>query len=84
VEQSALPNITVVECLAGPCSKEAVRFYTAPVEKFGMGSIGPQFDLPPVILRQVALDDLLDEMGIGDVDVIKLDVEGSEQGFCRA
>jgi FkbM family methyltransferase len=77
---NALPNVTVAECLAGPCFREAVRFYTAPLGKFGMGSIGPQFNLPPVPLRQVALDELLDDMGVGDVDVMKLDVEGSELG----
>jgi hypothetical protein len=33
-----------------------------------------------VPLRQVALDELLDDLGVGDVDVIKLDVEGSELG----
>ena len=83
VADNALPNVTVVECLAGPCSKEAVRFYTAPLSKFGMGSIGPQFDLPPVLLRQVALDDLLDDMGIRHVDVMKIDVEGSELGVLQ-
>jgi hypothetical protein len=45
-----------------------------------MGSIGPQFNLPPVFLRQVALDELLDDLRVGDVDVMKLDVEGSELG----
>ena len=80
VADNALPNITVAECLAGSCSREAVRFYTAPPDKFGMGSVGPQFDRPPILLRQVALDELLDDMGIGDVDVMKLDVEGSELG----
>jgi FkbM family methyltransferase len=83
VADNALANVIVVECLAGPCSKEAVRFYTAPIEKFGMGSVGPQFDLPPVTLRQVALDELLDDMGIGHIDVIKLDVEGSELGVLQ-
>jgi FkbM family methyltransferase len=83
VAYNALPNVTVAECLAGPCSKEAVRFYTAPIGKFGMGSIGPQFDYPPVFLRQVALDKLLDDMGIGHVDVMKLDVEGSELGVLQ-
>jgi FkbM family methyltransferase len=78
VTDNTLPNVTVVECLAGSCSKEGVRFYTAPLSHFGMGSIGPQFDRPPVLLKQVALDELLDDMGIGHVDVVKLDVEGSE------
>jgi hypothetical protein len=48
-----------------------------------MGSVGPQFDLPPVVLRQVALDELLDGMGISHVDVVKLDVEGSELGVLQ-
>jgi Methyltransferase FkbM domain len=51
--------------------------------EFGMGSVGPQFNRPPILLRQVALDELLDDMGIGDVDVIKLDVEGSELGVLQ-
>jgi FkbM family methyltransferase len=83
VAKNALPNITVAECLAGSCSREAIRFYTAPPDKFGMGSVGPQFDRPPILLRQVALDELLDEIGIDDVDVIKLDVEGSELGVLQ-
>jgi hypothetical protein len=52
-----------------------------------MGSVEPQFDPPPILLRQVALDDVLDEMGVSEVDVLKLDVEGSElrvlQGLTR-
>ena len=78
VAENALRNITVAECLAGSCSKEAVRFYTAPPDRFGMGSVGPQFDRPPILLRQVALDELLDDLGIDNVDIVKLDVEGSE------
>jgi FkbM family methyltransferase len=83
VADNALPNVTVAECLAGSCSREAVRFYSAPPDRFGMGSVGPQFDRPPILLRQVALDELLDDMGIGDVDVLKLDVEGSELGVLK-
>ena len=83
VADNALSNIIVAECLAGSCSREAVQFYSAPPDKFGMGSVGPQFDRPPILLSQVALDELLDDMGIGDVDVIKLDVEGSELGVLQ-
>jgi FkbM family methyltransferase len=80
VAENRLSNITILECLAGPCSKEEVRFYSAPVNKFGMGSVGPQFSLPPVFAKQVALDECLDEIGIDRVDVMKVDVEGAELG----
>jgi FkbM family methyltransferase len=83
VADNALSNVTVVECLAGPYSKKTVRFYTAPPSNFGMGSIGPQFALPPVLLEQVALDEVLDDMGVAHVDVIKLDVEGAELGVLQ-
>jgi hypothetical protein len=48
-----------------------------------MGSVGPQFDRPPIPLRQVALDELLDDLGIDNVNVVKLDVEGSELEVLR-
>jgi FkbM family methyltransferase len=87
VSDNALTNVTVMERLAGSCSEQAVQFYRAPADKFGMGSVGPQFDCPPILLRQVALDDMLDDIGVSEVDVIKLDVEGSElrvlQGLTR-
>lgn len=83
VTENRLSNIMIVECLAGPCSKDAVQFYTAPVSRFGMGSVGRQFDLPPMHLQQLTLDQCLDRMGIDYVDVIKLDVEGAELGVLQ-
>jgi FkbM family methyltransferase len=83
VAENRLPNITIIESLAGPCSKDAVEFYSAPVNQFGMGSVGKQFDLPPKLLKQVALDQCLDQMGIDQVDVVKLDVEGAELGVLQ-
>ena len=83
VAENRLSNITILECLAGPCSKEDVRFYSAPVNKFGMGSIGPQFDISPVLVNRVALDECLDGTGIDRVDVMKIDVEGAELGVLQ-
>jgi hypothetical protein len=48
-----------------------------------MGSIGRQFDQSPLALKQLALDDVLDELGLEDVEVVKLDVEGAELGALR-
>jgi FkbM family methyltransferase len=59
--------------VAGP-----LPFYEAPPEKFGMGSLGPQFDRPPTMVTAARLDDLLAEACLDRVDVLKMDVEGAE------
>src|SRR5207302_3238366 len=60
-------NITVVDCLAGPTNDRQVAFYRAPPEKFGMGSLGPQFGCEPVKLMQRPLDEILDDLAISNV-----------------
>ncbi|MGB8363064.1 MAG: FkbM family methyltransferase [Rhizomicrobium sp.] len=82
VEENARSNIAVVECVAGS-EENPISFYGAPASKFGMGSIGPQFDALPLTLEQRTLDGVLDELGIGNVDVVKLDIEGAELGALR-
>jgi FkbM family methyltransferase len=83
IADNARSNVSVVGCIAGPFADPAVAFYRAPAAKFGMGSIGQHFDEPPLALRQQALDDVLDELGLEDVHVVKLDVEGAELGALR-
>jgi FkbM family methyltransferase len=73
-------NVRIVHCLAGPIDDRQVSFYRAPAAKFGMGSVGPQFGAPPVKLTQRLLDEVLDELSIDDIDVVKLDIEGAEFG----
>src|SRR5262249_9558420 len=80
VSENRRSNIRIAHCLAGPVDDQQVSFYRAPAAKFGMGSIGPQFSFPPVTLMQRPLDDVLDELSINDIDVVKLDIEGSEFG----
>jgi FkbM family methyltransferase len=82
VTENDRPNVIIVQCIAGPTQSE-MQFYPAPAEKFGMGSLGPQFDAAPITLQQRAVDDVLDELGVGNIDVIKLDVEGAELGALR-
>jgi FkbM family methyltransferase len=83
IVENARQNVTVIECLAGPESDASVKFYRAPTHKFGMGSVGPQFETPPVVLRQRAADDVLDELELSTIDVVKLDIEGAELGALR-
>jgi FkbM family methyltransferase len=78
VEDNRRSNVVVVEALAGADDDVEVPFYAAPSTSFGMGSIGPQFGVQPVRLRQRRLDSVLDELGIGHVDVVKVDIEGAE------
>jgi FkbM family methyltransferase len=78
VEENARAGITVVEALAGTEDHVDVPFYVAPAAKFGMGSIGPQFGVKPIALHQRRLDDVLDELGIAQVQVVKVDIEGAE------
>jgi FkbM family methyltransferase len=83
VLENGLPNITVVELLAGAETNLAVPFYRAPGHKFGMGSIGAQFSALPISIPQRSLDDILDELGLTKIDVVKLDIEGAELGALR-
>jgi FkbM family methyltransferase len=69
--------------IVGANDQEMVPFYRAPDESFGMGSVGPQFGVAPVYLRQARLDQLLSHAGLKVVDVIKIDVEGAELGVLR-
>jgi FkbM family methyltransferase len=80
VAENRRSNVRIVQCLGGPVDDPQVSFYRAPAANFAMGSIGPQFDAPPVTLVQRRLDDVLDELSIADVDVVKLDIEGAEFG----
>jgi FkbM family methyltransferase len=87
VAENERSNIRIVNCLAGRSDDRQIAFYRAPVAKFGMGSIGPQFGASPLKLAQRRLDEVLNELSIDDIDVVKLDIEGAEfgalQGLCR-
>ena len=80
VAENGRSNIRIVHCLAGPIDDPQVSFYRSPAAKFGMGSIGPQFGASPTKLPQRPLDQVLDELSIDDIDVVKLDIEGAEFG----
>jgi FkbM family methyltransferase len=80
VTENGRSNIRIIHCLAGPIDDPQVPFYRAPIAKFGMGSIGPQFSASPIKLTQRPLDEVLDELAIDNVDIVKLDIEGAEFG----
>jgi FkbM family methyltransferase len=83
LERNDSRNVRTFSCVAGSADDKPISFYRAPEEKFGMGSIARQFDVPPITLKLWMVDTLLAEMDIETVDVIKIDVEGAELGVLR-
>src|SRR5262249_20970983 len=83
LERNCCTRAQIACCLAGACDAHLTPFYRAPDEKFGMGSIGPQFGVSPIMLRQRTLDGLAAEMEVNQIDVIKIDVEGAELGVLQ-
>ena len=74
---NALQN---VQCVHSAVSDREgnVEFYEAPVDHFGMGSMGPQFHAQPSQVPGRTLDHILAEAGVTRVDLLKIDVEGFE------
>lgn len=83
VELNHLQNVTTVACAASDVNREGVAFYEAPIAKFGMGSMAPQFNVDPIPVNTRKLDDLLDKHNVKDVTVLKVDVEGHEAAVFR-
>ena len=83
VSRNGCKNIRTICCVAGEVDGEVIPFYRAPKNKFGMGSIGAQFCDVPVMLWQRSIDNVLAELNINQVDVLKIDVEGAELGVLR-
>ncbi len=75
-----LNQLSHVRCFNVAASSETgqLPFYEAPVDHFGMGSLGTQFDKPPVTIMANTLDQILAEEKIEQVDLLKIDVEGFE------
>ena len=83
VNRNGCASIRTVACVAGGADRELIPFYRAPYSKFGMGSIGPQFNAVPIMLEQRTLDHILADLEIDHVHVMKIDVEGAEVAVMR-
>ena len=80
--QNEARAVTVVN--SAICDKTGTApFYRAPSEKFGMGSLGAQFNEESTDVPARMLDDVLKEHRISRVDVLKVDVEGFELAVFR-
>lgn len=77
VATNELRNVHCVNVAATDMEGE-VDFYEAPVDHFGMGSMGPQFHAKPSPVLGRSLDDVLTAASVLRVDLLKIDVEGFE------
>lgn len=78
VTLNELSNVRLVQCAAFDRDRQTVPFYEAPIDRFGKGSLGAHYHAGPISVLTRTLDSILSEQQVGRVDLIKIDVEGSE------
>jgi FkbM family methyltransferase len=83
IEINQLSNINPLELAVTDTPETTVSFYEPPIEKFGMGSIAPQFHADPIYVKTTTLDTIIAHKNITKVDLIKVDVEGYEAAVFR-
>lgn len=86
IERNGIRHVTVLETAAAEGAGEAVLAgYAAGDRNRGVSSLvsAPGGDAPSFAVRTAALDELLDGLGIGRADVVKIDVEGAEELVLR-
>jgi FkbM family methyltransferase len=83
VALNALTNISLIQGAAADTDRLEAPFYEAPLDNFGMGSLGAQFHDSPISVTTRTLDSILEEQQIERVNLIKVDVEGFEVAVFR-
>jgi FkbM family methyltransferase len=74
------PALAVFHLAVTNLSGGSLRFYEAPADKFGMGSLANRFGALGAQVPTITLDDAAQQHRLQRVDVIKVDVEGFELG----
>ena len=78
VEINNLENIELLSLAVTNSDHNSIDFYEAPTEKFGMGSIAPQFQSTPISVQTITVDSILKDQELAKVSFMKVDVEGYE------
>jgi FkbM family methyltransferase len=84
--RNGIRNVTALAVAAADRAGEAtLSGYAEADRNRGVSSLvaAPAGDAPSFAVRTAPLDDLLDELGIGAVDLVKIDVEGAEELVVR-
>src|SRR5262245_48774859 len=74
-----LDNVAICRIAAGDMTG-TTPFFEAPVERFGMGSLTAEHGGTPTLVEIRMIDDLLAELHVERVNVLKIDIEGFEYG----
>lgn len=78
VQINNLENIELIPLAVTKSDHNSVDFYEAPTEKFGMGSMTPQFQSTPISVMTTTIDSLVKAQEVSQVSFMKVDVEGYE------
>lgn len=77
VELNHLRNVTLIEVAVGDVDKSSTLSLSSGANK-GMFSLAPSLGGSSFAVKVKRIDDLLEERGVASVDLIKMDIEGSE------
>src|SRR5258706_3570244 len=77
VELNGLTNISLVNKAVLDSDDKTIDFF-GPMEKFGKGSLTPNYTNKSVPVATIQIDTLLIENNISMVDIIKIDIQGFE------
>lgn len=83
VVRNALSQVALHRCAVHEEDGAFRDFYDAPIDRFGKGSLAPQYYQTPIVVPTRTLDSLVAEASLPVVDVLKVDVEGFEAGVFR-
>src|SRR5262249_51195418 len=81
--RNGLSHVALRRCAVCEEDFKSKDFYDAPVQRFGMGSLAPQFSASATPVPTRTLDSLLKEAHFPGVDVLKVDVESFEAAVFR-
>jgi FkbM family methyltransferase len=78
IEANLLTNVKALNLAATEKDDSNINFYEAPLDHFGMGSLGAQFNNSPIQVKTKTIDSIIKNEQINKVDLLKIDVEGYE------
>lgn len=83
ISRNHLLNVRLQQCAAFDHEEQALSFYEAPLDHFGMGALAPQFYESAILIPARTLDNILAVEKLWGLDLLKVDCEGYESAVFR-